>query len=860
MPTTRVAWRLFTAGLWLKGPRENNPEGSLRRAFSVHPLRTGSIRSRSGHTEISTVTVIAPHSLYKAFGTRIAGVGTQIQKETTPGTFANITHTSFVGDRNGDQLTFAAGPPTIDKEDHIFVAGGVGGVNKLAKILPDLSAYTAWGLVPPTGTNPDAALGSQSAKTIDTMDATTGWTATVVDSDDNDVTAAKPPNLTAVTGRKVQGTGSLRFRGIANRVTRLDKAITINLNEFTMAGDSADEDYIEIFIAVLRPKNVKAFEISFLVGSGTPVTTADFDDWNDHYHRELTFKTVRGKRKRRRLGTGDFYRKKDVEQAIIDGRIDKIDFSLGEFMAEDTISVARRVWVKLTIPKASFELLGNAGQAGFTWANVKGVRITVECNSLGNSRVWLDRLRLIGGVGMQGDYSYMFTFLNNTTGTRSNPYPKKTDTNGDIIFDPILIRDVERQPVVLGGVTVLPAPVDPQVTHIEIWRTVGNGIAFFLADKVASTSAAPATTYTDRVADYPGMFTGGTGIKFLQPEELPDDNDRPPDTLRDVVGPFLGRMWMTRGNDADAGRVWYSPIGRLEAAQNFLPVGTAEDCQKLVIWNGELFCLTERSMFRLVGTDEPFVFIEVAGGPRGTTRPFTVQTTPWGIVYQANDGIRLFDGLQSMLINDDALAPIFRGGGSDGIAAFSGTVATYGRNEYFISDANILMAFSPDGGWRVSGRPCLALYYETDTGIVLGTLDRVGPEVDTLVSIEGSSTGETDTAVGSTTLDVTDPIETTFEIETGRATGQDIYKGAGVWGIVQRIYIEGQTEGQTLTVSLVLDNEVTSVGTVSTAVGVKKVMELGFQRAGWIYGVRLSATSLTKRIEISSIEMDVYVP
>jgi hypothetical protein len=47
---------------------------------------------------------------------------------------------------------------------------------------------------------------------------------------------------------------------------------------------------------------------------------------------------------------------------------------------------------------------------------------------------------------------------------------------------------------------------------------------------------------------------------------------------------------------------------------------------------------------------------------------------------------------------------------------------------------------------------------------------------------------------------------------------------------------------------------------VSTPVGVKKVMELGFQRAGWIQGVRLSASGLTKRIEISAIEADVHVP
>ena len=862
MPTARLIWRLFTSGLWLKGPRENNPEGSMRRAFSVHPLRTGSIRSRSGHTEIQE---IAPHSLFKAFGKRIAGVATDIYVEIL-GTLTAITLPAALGARNGDQLTFVAGPPTVSVPDWVFVAGGIDDSNPTANLIKldrrlDTDAATQWGLDPPnTATPPDAALGTRASRLIQDTEDFTEWTASVRDAEDNDDTAAFPPNLTNVTGRKVVGTNSLRFRAAKNRTTRIDVGLDdggggpLDLTVFDGPVDSADEDYIELWIAVLRPKRVVTMELSFLVGASTP---ADFDDSNDHYMRTLNFRATRRSRKKRLRGTGDFIRKKDIEQALIDGRIDKVDYSLGEFIAEDEISVAHRVWVRVTIPKASFETFGNAGSPGFTWENVVGLRLAIVCNTTGSSRIWVDRIRMIGGTGMVGDYSYMFTFFNEETGTRSNPSPKKTDTNDDIIYDPVVIRDVDRQPVVLGAVDPLPAPTDPQVTHIEIWRTVGNGTALFLADRVESTSIAPETTYTDQVADYPGMFTGGTGVKFLQPEELPDDNDRPVDTLADVAGPFLGRLWLTRG---DGGKVWYSPIGRLEAAQNFLPVGSAESPQKLVIWNGELYCFTERSIFRLVGTDEPFVFIEVYGS-RGTTRPFTVQPTPWGVLYQANDGIRVFDGLQSQLISDDALAPIFRGGGSDGIAAFDGTVSTNGRNEYFISDANVLLSFSPDGGWRASGTPCLALFYEPDTGIVLGTLDRPGVAATTLVSIEGSATGETDTPVETATLDVGDPLDSTFEIETGRPNLQDAYKGAGVWGIVQRLYIEGQTNGQSLTVTLILDNAAIVVGTISTPTGIKRVMELGIQRAGWITGVRLTSVSgLTSRIEISSIEADVYVP
>ncbi len=129
-----------------------------------------------------------------------------------------------------------------------------------------------------------------------------------------------------------------------------------------------------------------------------------------------------------------------------------------------------------------------------------------------------------------------------------------------------------------------------------------------------------------------------------------------------------------------------------------------------------------------------------------------------------------------------------------------------------------------------------------------------------LVSLEGDLNGETANIVGSTTVDGTVSLLSDFIVETGRPDNADAFKGAGVWGIVQRVYIEGQTEGQLISVSLIIDNTEVTLGTVSLPVGIKRVMEAAVQRAGWITGVRLTATGLTKRIEISSIECDVYVP
>lgn len=716
MGIRRMQWRAFTGGLWFKGPRENNPQGTLRRAKSIFPLRTGSIRSRSG---IATIANLEAHSLFKYGGRRIAGVAAQIWREVAT-VFTQLT--TGVPTLNGNRLVFVSAPPTAGKQDYVFVAGG----GALFKINPALDTATTWGIAPPAGTAPTGTAATLNATTIDTFDSAASWTVTDVDDDDTTSVNGTKAND---TDKKTEGTGSLRFRTVKNTTTRADKAITVDLNTFAGPLASGDEDYIEFYVAFNRPKHIKNLEIMFYVGAAAP---ADFDKDTDTYSRELTFTLVKKKKKKRLFGTGDLIRPKDVQAAIESGRTDKVDFSMAEFTAEDTVAVTRRAWTRVTIPKASFKENGRAGTTGFTWANVQAVRISVETTKQGASRVWLDRIRLVGGVGMQGDYQYMFTLRNSSTGTRSNPFPTTTDAeSGDTLFNPVIVRGVERQGVSFTTLQSIAPTADSQVDEIEIWRTVGNGIQFFLAERVPVAT----TTHTDNVADYPGMFSGGGGTKFLQPEELPDDNARPDDTLTDAVGPFAGRMFITRGTTTGQGnRVWYSGVGRLESVSNYIEVGgTDETVQKLIVWNETLYAVTSRTAYRLINTDEPFVFLEV-NGVRGTVLPRTVVATPWGIVWQANDGIRVFDGLRQELIADDALAPIFRGGTSDGLDAFTGALAEYGRNEYYITDASTTtLAFGPDGGWRELGVWCNALYYETDTGILLATVNLLAAPIAAIV-------------------------------------------------------------------------------------------------------------------------------
>lgn len=127
-------------------------------------------------------------------------------------------------------------------------------------------------------------------------------------------------------------------------------------------------------------------------------------------------------------------------------------------------------------------------------------------------------------------------------------------------------------------------------------------------------------------------------------------------------------------------------------------------------------------------------------------------------------------------------------------------------------------------------------------------------------SFEGTTSGELGGIVGEATPENSDTPSALFGdfvIETAH-----VFIGGGQQGVVQRLYIEADTEGISLTPSIIIDGTITALATFSSAVGVKQQFEYAINRTGFIVGVRIEAAAglLTKRIEISAIECDCYIP
>lgn len=423
------------------------------------------------------------------------------------------------------------------------------------------------------------------------------------------------------------------------------------------------------------------------------------------------------------------------------------------------------------------------------------------------------------GALAAGTYKYWITFKNTVTGHRSNSNPvEATVTIG-----------ASRQVLVSN----IPTSTDPQVGAREVWRTVVGGVVGFLLTTIPDNVA---TTYVDNTAD--------AGLGSTQ---LPTDNDPPNQKYNRVAGPYYGRaFWAGIDIDGQRGRIVFSPAGRPESDSGFLDVTNDDDpTREIVLWNGSLWVFTEGKIIQILGTDEPFAYRDVYGAP-GTNDAESVCPTPYGIVYKANDGLRLFNGSQSLIAGEDSVRLIFQGEALEGIGPIGTAVShAYGRGEYYVSDgvATIVVNLA-DNTWRNLGLALDAVFYEPDTKEMVASFSG-----KTLL-LE---------AVGATT---DDGAAVSFEVESP-AVLSDISKPA----LLQRIFIEANTRSQWLTPRVRLiapkndgsDEEEEVVLTLSQLQSAtRQTQELPVLRSGRLISIRLTG-SLSDQVEVYGIEADVDI-
>lgn len=402
-----------------------------------------------------------------------------------------------------------------------------------------------------------------------------------------------------------------------------------------------------------------------------------------------------------------------------------------------------------------------------------------------------------GGALADGTYSYRVTYKNSTTGTRSNA------NTGDVTV-------VVAAPNSTARITLPGVSADSQVDQIEIWRSVPGGETHFYLDAVADATA----SYDD---------DGSTDLSSV---ELPTDNTPPDDDAIDCLGPHNASMFWLYSDAGTKGHVYYSPVGRAEAVQGYIVVCSNDvPLKKLFRMQSQLGVIGEGGIY-IIGGENPYTPRQISGCP-GTTIGGSVVVVPdIGMFYEASDGIRLFDGARSVLVNPGSVERIFRGESLGDLSSFTSVIGTFARDEYIISDTSQTIAYSITGKrWRDLGVGLNAVFYNEETAELAAT---ISSEVLNFEDEDETDDNGTDISLSF------EPRHVSFEQER----------------TLQHITFDTNCASQQMTATLIHDGTETSIGTLQNTSRVRRTIPIGI--AGFVFGVRLTG-SISAQVEIFRI-------
>lgn len=505
-------------------------------------------------------------------------------------------------------------------------------VNGTVAVKDNAVAPSPMGIAPATALGITTSLAADLTTVIDPMDNASSWTGTNL--------SAGPANDTTIFQ---EGTGSITFSVPANTFGVIDKMISVQID--TLAGGDPlvkQDDYIHLWLRCDLPQQLHYVQIDIDIDAGTASLANAFK--KNYYHVRLGSSTD--------LGQG------------------------------------AHAWNQLQIRKSRFARFGT--DTSRSWATVVAVRIGVLTTSVGTVVIYVDDLKLRGGVGLEGDISYTTTYKNSATGGRGNPV---MDSNEIVQFTPPLRTN--RQRITINTTNIRQGganhPGDAQITHWMLWRKGGTFPDPVLVTEVLDTTASPTI---DNFSD---------ATLALAPKTLETDNDLPPTGgTRMLFGPGSGghlfmivdgyRLYFSKGYERLENRVenW----GR----NNFAIIGdgSAKAVTGVALGSRVVVWTTERTYNVLGVGQDTFIPLPVEGS-HGCVSQWGATSGDNAMYFVSQDGIYGdISGRQFKLTS--SIDPFFQGQTIDGQVGwnrnYTSLVALEFLNE---STGSALVMIYPEG-------------------------------------------------------------------------------------------------------------------------------------------------------------------
>jgi hypothetical protein len=197
------------------------------------------------------------------------------------------------------------------------------------------------------------------------------------------------------------------------------------------------------------------------------------------------------------------------------------------------------------------------------------------------------------------------------------------------------------------------ASVDPQVTHVRIYRTLPGDTVLYYSEEFP-------------LSDGYGFFTVSDEALGA---EVEDDHDPPPAGASIVAGPDLnGYLFLAKDN-----LLYWSKTSRPEywPTQSYIEVSSpSEPITGVTLVSGIVYALTRSDVFQITGTGaDSFYPLRQAATTGALSNIGTLGVHGEGILHVANDGLWGYGGGKDDSLTDSRFRPVFRGETAAGMGA-----------------------------------------------------------------------------------------------------------------------------------------------------------------------------------------------
>lgn len=478
-PMSEFSFNLDNTGLVLAAPGDVIPETAFTNLLNMTSNRAGYIETRRGTARVSSTNLgAAVHSQGRII---IRGTAYLYQGASTIlyRAFAQIA-TAF----SGNPLTMRDAGPDLSIKPQLVV------FDTAKRVKDDGTTTTAFGIPSPLRTAA-AVAGTIISKTIDLFEYATDGAIQAVWTDVN-------CTITTTTVDPKQGTYAGKVAVAASQIAYVERSVTLDLSKFVVAGDSDDSDVIHLWMKISSPLRFTEIKVMLDVDGSTNDFTQNYY-WKSILPGDLTASSNSGEtaaEAQARIAYQTSLTRINTfpsTSPFQSSRPLQLDNELEGTFFGDTAPTTQPLdpglnqWNELFIPKGSFVRVGTSTN---NWANVAKVRIAITSNTVGAIDMYLDDMKMQGGVRnrLNGEYEWIYQYENQNTKSRSP-------------FSAVMPDQVEI--LSTSADLTLANPRDTQVTHIRVYRRGGTltGEEFFLSVRYLVTAWTGNATVTDGIPD-----------------------------------------------------------------------------------------------------------------------------------------------------------------------------------------------------------------------------------------------------------------------------------------------------------------------------------------------------------------------